>query len=51
MKITFLGIVDFLKKVLEKLIELDTKVLGVFTTEKSNFNRICADLNPYLKGN
>ena len=38
MKIVFIGAVEFSKKILEKLIEIDAQVVGVCTKENSQFN-------------
>ena len=38
MKIVFIGAVEFSKKILEKLIEIDAQVVGVCTKEYSQFN-------------
>ena len=46
MKIAFIGTVEFSKKALKKLIELDAQVVGVCTKEKSKFNSDFADLTP-----
>ena len=38
MKILFIGCVEFSKKTLQKLIDLNSQVVGVCTKEKSKFN-------------
>jgi methionyl-tRNA formyltransferase len=38
MKIVFIGTVEFSKKVLQKLFEINAQVVGVCTKEKSDFN-------------
>ena len=38
MKIVFIGSVEFSKRVLQKLIELNADVVGVCTKEKTQFN-------------
>lgn len=49
MRILFIGTVQFSKKALQKLIELNAKVVGVCTKEKSDFNSDFADLRPLCK--
>lgn len=44
MKIVFIGTVEFSKKALEKLININAQVIGVCTKEKSDFNSDFADL-------
>jgi len=46
MKILFIGTVKFSYKALEKLISLNSNVVGVITKEKSNFNSDFVDLTP-----
>ena len=49
MKIVFIGTVEFSKKVLQKLIELNANVVGVCTKEKSPSNSDFANLLPLCK--
>lgn len=49
MRILFIGTVEFSKRALQKLIDLDAKVVGVCTKEKSNFNSDFVDLRPLCK--
>lgn len=49
MKILFIGCVEFSKKTLQKLIDLNSQVVGVCTKEKSKFNNDFADLKPLCK--
>ncbi len=51
MKIFFIGTIEFSKKALEKLIELNAQVVGVCTKEKSEFNSDFADLSPLCEKN
>jgi len=51
MKIVFIGTVEFSKKALQKLIEINAQVVGVCTKEKSDFNSDFADLTPLCKEN
>ena len=51
MKILFIGTVEFSKKALQKLIELNAQVVGVCTKESSEFNSDFADLRPLCKKN
>ena len=51
MKIVFIGTVEFSKKALKKLIELNAQVIGVCTKENSAFNSDFADLRPLCKKN
>ena len=51
MKIVFIGTVEFSKRILQKLIELNAHVVGVCTKEKSKFNSDFADLTPFCKKN
>lgn len=51
MKIFFIGSVEFSKKTLQKLIDLNSRVVGVCTREKSKFNNDFADLKPLCKKN
>jgi len=51
MKIVFIGTVEFSKKALQKLIELNARVVGVCTKEKSEFNNDFADLRPLCEKN
>ena len=47
MKIVLIGTVEFSKRVLQKLIDLNAHVVGVCTKEKSKFNSDFADLTPF----
>ena len=49
MKIIFIGTVDFSKKILQKLIELNAQVVGVCTKENSEFNSDFANLEYLCK--
>ena len=51
MKIVFIGTVEFSKRALQKLIELNAQVIGVCTKENSEFNSDFADLRPLCKKN
>lgn len=51
MKILFIGTVEFSKKALQKLIELNAQVVGVCTKENSEFNSDFADLRPLCEKN
>lgn len=51
MKIFFIGTVQFSKKTLEKLINIDANIIGVCTKQMSNFNSDFADLTPICKKN
>lgn len=51
MKIVFIGTVEFSKRTLQKLIELNADVVGVCTLKKSKFNSDFADLRPLCKKN
>ena len=51
MRILFIGTVEFSKKALQKLIELNAQVVGVCTKEKSEFNSDFADLRPICEKN
>ena len=51
MKILFIGTVEFSKKALQKLIELNAQVVSVCTKEKSEFNSDFADLRPLCEKN
>ena len=51
MRIAFIGTVEFSKKALKKLIELDANIVGVCTKKKSNFNSDFVDLKPLCKKN
>ncbi len=44
MKIVFIGTVDFSKKILQKLIDINAQVVGVCTKENSEFNSDFANL-------
>ncbi|WP_440681200.1 formyltransferase family protein [Candidatus Pelagibacter sp. HIMB1623] len=49
MRIVFIGTVEFSKRALQRLIELDARVVGVCTKKQSNFNSDFADLRPLCK--
>ena len=49
MRIVFIGTVEFSKKALQKLIDLNAKIVGVCTKKKSTFNSDFADLRPLCK--
>lgn len=51
MRIVFIGTVEFSKRALQKLIELNAQVIGVCTKESSEFNSDFADLRPLCKKN
>lgn len=51
MKIFFIGSVEFSKRVLQKLVDLNAQVVGVCTKKKNNFNNDYADLRPICKKN
>lgn len=51
MKILFIGTVEFSKKILEKLININCNIIAVCTKEKSNFNSDFTDLIPLCKNN
>ncbi len=51
MKIVFIGTVEFSKKALQKLVDIDADLVGVCTKEKSSFNSDFADLTPICKEN
>jgi len=46
MRIVFIGTVEFSKKALEKLIDINANIVGVCTKEESKFNSDYADLTP-----
>ena len=51
MKILFIGTVEFSKKTLQKLIDLNAQVVGVCTKENSKFNSDFENLTPLCKKN
>lgn len=51
MRIVFIGTVEFSKRALKKLIELNAQIVGVCTKKKSIFNSDFADLKPLCKKN
>ena len=51
MKIFFIGTVEFSKKTLQKLIQLNAQVVGVCGKEKSKYNNDYADLRPLCEQN
>ena len=51
MRIVFIGTVEFSKKLLEKLIELNAQLVGVCTKKNSKFNSDFADLTSLCKKN
>jgi methionyl-tRNA formyltransferase len=50
-KIVFIGTVEFSKKALKKLIDINSELVGVCTKENSNFNSDFTDLAPLCKEN
>ena len=51
MKIVFIGSIKFSEVCLEKLIEIDSKPVGVCTLEKSDFNADHVDLTELCNKN
>ena len=51
MKIILIGTVTFSQKALQKLIDINSDIVGVCTKEKSDFNSDFADLTPLCKKN
>ena len=51
MNIVFIGAVVFSKKTLEKLIKLDSRIVGVCTLKTSPFNADHFDLSPICEKN
>lgn len=51
MKILFIGTVEFSKKALQKLIDLNAEIVGVCTKEASSFNSDFSDLTPLCRDN
>lgn len=51
MKIVFIGTVEFSKRMLEKLIELNAQIVGVCTKKTSKFNSDYENLEPLCKYN
>ena len=51
MKIVFIGTVEFSKKTLEKLIDMETNIVGVCTKEQSKFNSDFSDLTQLCNKN
>ena len=51
MRVVFIGTVEFSLKSLEKLISLNTNIVGVCTKQRSNFNSDFADLSPICRDN
>ena len=51
MRIVFIGTVEFSKKALEKLVDINANVVGVCTKEESKFNSDFADLRPICNHN
>ena len=51
MKIIFIGTVEFSKRALQKLIQLNAQIAGVCCKEKSKFNSDYADLKPLCEQN
>jgi len=49
MKILFIGTVEFSQKALQKLIDINSDVVGVCTKEKSSFNSDFVNLTPLCK--
>jgi methionyl-tRNA formyltransferase len=46
MKIVLIGTVEFSKKAFEKLLEMDSDIIGVCTKKDSKFNSDYSDLTP-----
>lgn len=51
MKIVFIGTVNFSAKMLQKLIEMKSDIVGVCTKKQSNFNADHVDLTPICQAN
>ncbi len=51
MRIVLIGTVEFSKRILQKLIELNAQVVGVCSKEKSKFNSDFANLRPLCEKN
>ena len=51
MKVLFIGTVEFSKRALKRLIELNVHIVGVCTKEMSNFNSDFSNLTPICKAN
>ena len=49
MRVFFIGTVEFSKKSLQKLIELDVRVIGLCTKKKSSFHSDFSDLTYICK--
>lgn len=49
MKIVFIGTVEFSKKAFEKLLEMDSDIIGVCTKKDSKFNSDYSDLTPLCR--
>ena len=51
MRVIFIGTVEFSKKTLEKLVDLNVHVVGVCTKKTSNFNSDFSNVTPVCKKN
>jgi len=51
MRIFFIGTVEFSYRVLQKLVDLEAKIVGVMTKEESKFNSDYRDLAPICRRN
>lgn len=51
MKIVFIGTVEFSKKALKKLVDINSDIVGVCTKKESSFNNDFADLTPICDEN
>ena len=51
MKILFIGTVEFSLRALEKLINMESNIVGVCTKDNSNFNSDLSNLVPICKDN
>ena len=51
MRIVFIGTVEFSKKALEKLVDINANIVGVCTKKESKFNSDYADLSPICTKN
>ena len=51
MRILFIGTVEFSFQALNKLIEINTNIVGVCTKEESKFNSDYSNLTPLFKNN
>ncbi len=51
MRIAFIGTVEFSKKALQRLLDIEANIVAVITKEKSEFNSDFADLTPICESN